>query len=153
MNTDKGQRTAALLFADRAREIVEFCLRHGGRVFEAWSVTTLFAYVFFHVVARTVFVVRKDGHITAVAFAWSNSETEIRKRAAAGAPQFDWRRTEDAADSLLVAEVIGRRELLGRIARQFTQRWPDWQRRKIFTYRKGQLVELKPDVIARLIAE
>jgi len=160
----------ALLFADRAREIAEFCLRHSGKAFnafEGWNPPLLFSYVFFHVVARTVFMVRKHGgpcgtHITAVAFAWSNPETEIRKRAAAGSPQFDWRRTEDAADSLFVAQVIvkSREGNLARLARQVGQRWPDWQQRKIFTYRplRGghqglQLVELRPAVIAKLTAD
>ena len=116
----------------------------------SWPVPTVFAYVFFHVVARTVFIVRQGSEIAAVAFAWSNPETEIRKRAAAGSPQFDWRRTGEEADALFVAQVIGRWELLPRLVRQIVARWPDAERRKIFTYRRKRLVELKPDVIARL---
>lgn len=171
-----AKQTPALLFADRAREICEFCLRHGGpKAFPGWPVPTIFAYGFFHVVARTVFVARQHGgpcgsHISAVAFAWSNPETEIRKRAAAGLPQFAWRKTEDEADSLFLAQVIakaaeGKRgggekgNLLARLAQQAGQRWPDWQRRKIFTYRRSgpdgpsKLVELRQDVIGKLIGE
>lgn len=168
----RGQTAAVMLFTNRARELAEFCVRHGGKAFAGWPVTKLFAYVFFHVVARTVFVARKGGNILAVAFAWSNPETEIRKRAAAGAPQFDWRRTDDEADSLFLAQVIaigtraeGQRgkaaegNLLQRLAQQVTQRWPDHERRKIFTYRRSgadgplKLVELRHDVIEKLIEE
>ena len=142
---------AALLFANRATEICEFCLRHGGKAFDGWAVTTAFAYVFFHVVAQTVFVIRKSGQVSAVAFAWPQSEQEIRKRAAAGQSPFRWRIMPEDADALFLSEVIGRRELLGRIAQLVLQRWPDAMKRKVFTFRKKQLVELRPTVIAKLI--
>lgn len=141
----------ALFFAERARAIVEFCVRHRGAAFPDWSVPTLYQYVFFHVVTRTVFVVWERGAVRAVLFAWGEREADIRARAAAGEPAFHWQRSADFADALLVAEVIGRQKDLPRLERAARQRWPDWPRKKIYTYRAGELRELKRGVLERML--
>lgn len=143
-------RPAAQLFLDRARELTEFCLRRGAsrtghHAFAGWKVETLFAYVFFHVVARTVFVLRQGGTLSAVAFAWSKPEQQIRWCAAAGVSPFQWRKTDDQADSILLGEVIAPGVGLAgwrRLWKQGRERWPDLDRRKVFTYRAGRLVEI-----------
>lgn len=143
----------ALLFAARAREIAEFLLRRAPQLFAGWPPRTLFAYVFFHVAARTVFTARERGELAAVAFAWSAPEGQIRDRAAAGQAVFAWRTGDDRADALFLAEVAGKKRLFPRLFRAGFARWPDWQRRKIFTFRAGRLVELAPAAIARMLKE
>jgi hypothetical protein len=148
INNTEG--TAAMFFADRAREITEFCLRRGGKCFVGWEVPTLFAYAFFHVVDRTVFLVREHGSIAAVAFAWGMPAADIQARAAAREPVFQWKRSQDNADAVFLAEVVGSQAQLGRIVRQTQTRWPDLQHRQIYTFRNGQLVGLPGDTIERL---
>lgn len=146
-----------MTLADRAREVTEFLLREGRGIVDAWPVRKLFAYVFFHVAARTLFVVRRGESIATVAIAWAEPEADIRAKAAAGKPIFAWRVTRDDADAIMLAQVVGRRECLGRIVNQARSRWPDLDRRRVLTFRRrggpageARLVELKPRTIARL---
>lgn len=150
---ETAESSAALFFADRAKEITEFCVTHGAKVFEGWPVPTIWAYAFFHVVDRTAFLIREHGEIVALAFCQAVPEKDLRARDAAGLPAFNWRRSIDNADALALAEVIGRKELLSRLARQFDARFPGWRRKKMFTHRAGQLVELPPEVIERMLHE
>jgi hypothetical protein len=141
------------IFAARAREVTEFCLAHGAKLFADWPVPTLFAYVFFNVVDRTCFVVREHGQIAGVLFAQALDAAEQQRRQAARESSFNWRRSAEKSDAIALREVIARQDLLPRLARQITARWPDWRQRRVFTYRAGELVELKPAVIARFLRE
>src|ERR1043166_9473317 len=127
----------AMFFAKKAQETAEFCLRHGKHCFEKWQVPTLFAYVFFHVAERTVFVLRSHGEITGVLFAWAMPEADIRQSAATGQSPFKWQRSQDNADSILCAEVIASRENISALVKQAQARWPNLNTKKIFTFRKG----------------
>lgn len=147
--TDRTEAT--LFFAERAREITEFCVRRGGKCFSAWVVPTVFAYAFFHVVQRTVFCTRANSSLASAAFIWGAPEKTIRARAAAGEPVFRWERSRDGADSLFVAEVIGSQANLARLIKPVSRRWPDWERKKLFTYRQEELVQLEPATINRMI--
>jgi hypothetical protein len=140
-----------MFFADRAREITEFCWRNGRSAFPGWEVPTLYAYVFFHVVDRTVFLVREHGEISAVGFMWGVPESEIRSRADAGEPVFCWKRSQDNADSVFMAELVGSAAEFPRLTRGAEQRFPEWwKRKKVFTFRRGKLVQLDRDTIERL---
>ena len=144
-------QSPALVFAERATEITEFALRRGAECFRGWPVPTVFAYVFFHVATRTVFCVREGREISGVLFAWPMAESELRGLAAGGRSAFAWKRPPETADAIFVAEVIGHRQLLARLAAQVKARWPDWRSKKIFTFRSHKLVELKAGVIAKLL--
>jgi hypothetical protein len=148
--TQLQEKPAALVFADRARELTEFCVRRGGQCFADWPVPTVFAYAFFHAVARTVFIVREHASITAVAFAWGMPAATIRDRAAKGEPIFQWRRSKDSADSLFLAETIGTQAQLGNLTRQVFRRWPDFAKKTVLTFRHDRLVELRGATIERL---
>lgn len=145
-----------MVLFERAKELTEFCLEHGGKAFQGYQIPVLFQYAFFHLSARTAFVVRRNGEISAAMFCWAAPETEIRARAEAGQSTFQWRTSADEAGaSLFVAEVVKRSDCnaktLAKLFRQAMSRWPDWQQKKIFTFRNGFLVELEPDAIARLM--
>lgn len=157
----------------RAEEIAGFCVRRGAECWRGWPVRTLFAYVFFHVVDRTVFCVRgttglqdqgtkgpgvsgqwsvvSGRPISAVLFAWGMPAAEIQRIAREGRAVFQWRRSADKSDALFLAEVIGHRELLPRLVKQAEQRWPDWRRKRVFTFRAGSLVELKREVLEKVL--
>lgn len=146
-----NSQVPALHFADKARELAEFCVRHGREAFSGWNVPTLYQYVFFHVVSRTVFCVRDRGAVTAVLFAWGMSEKDLRARMAAGQSPFAWQPSADFSDALFIAEVIGSQAQFPKLGRLLSQRWSDWRRKKVFTLRAGTLHELKDDVIERLL--
>lgn len=142
-----------MIFADRAREVTEFCVNRGGKAFENWAVPTLFAYVFFHLVDRTCFVVRQKGQIAGVMFAQALNEAEQRRRVNEGQCRFLWHRSADNSDAIALREVVARQDLLPRLAKQVTARWPDWRARKILTFRDGELVELRPGVVKKFLGE
>ncbi len=139
-------RAAALFFSQRAVEIAEFCLHNGGKAFAGWLAPTLYAYAFFHVVDRTVFLARSHGAITTAAFMWGRPESEIRQDAT-----FNWKRSQDNADSLFLAEVVGSQRDLSKLSKQVSARWPDWTSKKVFTFRSGKLVQLPHETIERMI--
>ena len=150
--SEEVQRAAALVFADKAREIAEFCLARGGeRTFQGWPVPTLFAYAFFHSVDRTVFVARDHGAIAAVVFAWGVDETELRRCVAEKRPLFAWRRGKDDGDSVFLAEMVGARRYIPALYRQVSARFRGFARKTVFTFRRGQLARLEPAVIQRMI--
>lgn len=149
---ESGSPAVCDIFADRAREVTEFCLNRGGKAFEGWAVPTLFAYVFFHLVDRTCFVVRQKGEIAGVLFAQALDEAEQRQRVALNGCRFNWTRSFDRpTDAIALREVVARQDLLPRLAKQVSGRWPDWRERKVFTFRNGALVELRPAVIERFL--
>jgi hypothetical protein len=148
--------SSALFFTDRAREITEFWVKSNrqrglGSSGPAPSVPTLYAYVFFSLVDRTLFVVRRHSAIVAALTVWGMPEAEIRQMDAEGESTWQWRRSRDDADSLCVGEVIGARELLPALVRQVSSRWPNWRDKKVFTYRRGKLVQLDPATVEKLI--
>lgn len=151
MSATQSKLDATTFFADRAREITEFCLRHGKSAFPGWEVPTLYAYVFFHLVDRTVFLVREHGEITAIGFMWGVPEAEIRERTKADQPVFAWKRSQDNADSLFMAELVGSEAEFSRLTRSAAARFPEWwMRKKVFTFRHGKLVQLGRETIERL---
>lgn len=154
------------IVAQRAVELTEFILKRRGRAFEGWPVPLIFQYCFWHIAEGTAFVARDHTGICGVAFAWGMTEREILRREADGLAPFQWERSVDGADGLFLAEVIAgekqkaesRKQTLQRLHRQMLSRWPDLERRKVFTYRGAhlemgapKLVRLKPAVIAALV--
>lgn len=136
-----------------AVELTEFCLERGRRCFANWPTQTLFAYCFFHLVSRGAFFCRQNGKIVAALFAWTMPEALLRTFHAEHKPVFDWRtRPTGPEDAIFLAEVMGDQQFLPVLVRRVSARWPDWDKRKIFTYRHGELVELPAATIKRLAA-
>jgi len=136
---------------ERARELTEFCLERGQAAFVNWPVKTLFEYCFFHLVDRGAFVCRAQGGLASCMFAWGVPLAEIRAANQAGAPVFQWARSRPESDAIFLAEVVGSRRFLPVLFKGAAARWPDWQDKRIFTYRAGALVELPSALIKRLI--
>lgn len=148
------------ILARRAVELSEFIIKNRGRAFEGWPVPLIFQYCFYHLAEGTAFTVRDKDGIAGVAFAWGMSPGEIRRRDAAGESPFQWERSVDGAGGLFLAEVIAaepkqkaenRKQKLQRLYRQMLKRWPDFARKKIYTYRAGKLVELSAAAIAKMV--
>lgn len=134
-----------------ASEISDFFWRNKGRCFEGWSTKKLHDYVLVNVVRRNVFYALDGAKIGLAAIVWPEYARMIRALDAAGEPQFSWTICPHKGDSLLIADVAGQRALMPEIFKQVQERWPDCRRQRLFTYRRGALVELTWETATRFI--
>ncbi|HVX56982.1 MAG TPA: hypothetical protein VHA37_04570 [Candidatus Saccharimonadales bacterium] len=140
------ERGPEMVFAELARELTEFCLQRGKECFKGWPVPTVFKYVFFHLATRSCVFLRMNGKPAAVMFARGVPAKTIEERAAKGEPVFSWSLPQDNADALFVAEVIATDETLPALVKRARARWPNWQSRKMYTFRHGKLVQFSEAV-------
>ncbi len=145
-----------LLPKNRLREFVQavtaFCWEHrSGPVFKTWPREKVWTYVGFCSTRRMCAVAIEKGRIVTVAFGWPAWGEHVEARAAAGAPEFTWSNPIQGGDSIFIAEVIGDRRHLRTLYDTLGEWCPDLDERKIFTYRRGKLVELSQKTMQRLI--
>ncbi|HTV41610.1 MAG TPA: hypothetical protein VMF08_13595 [Candidatus Sulfotelmatobacter sp.] len=153
-----------------ATELTEFFLKHRGErtrprvpqdaptrpcCFGGWQADKIFSYVLVHCVRRNVFAARdRCGHVAFAAIAWLDDAARIKDLDARGLSQFEWEPEHPQGwtpngDSILIADVAGDRRFMPEILKQVTARWPEAPRRRLFTYRRGKLVELNWQTILR----
>lgn len=130
-------------FFERVHEVTEFCLAHAGRCFGGWPRETVFLYVGFHALAGSIFVVRRNGNIAAVGFAWPCQPDKV-------AADFDWH-IVPPGDALMVREVVGTREACRRMFAQARARWPFVKRFFAYRHRRNtpKLIEFTPATMER----
>lgn len=139
-------------------ELTRFCERNGGKwCFSGLKGERLFRYVAFcHLTGRLMVVIQGD-QVRAVATAWPEWTEHVEARAAERLPQFSWTNTlpKDAGDALFVADVVTspnhEREDLQSLMFGAMAKWRDLMDRRLFTYRRGKLVELSQKVLGRLL--
>lgn len=124
-------------FMQKVHEVTEFCVQNRGRCFQGWKRETIFLYVAFHAGAGTLFLMRENGNVKAVGFAWPTFLTMIQDA-------FNWR-LPGRGDILFISEVVGDRKSIKTLYNQAKAKWPHLFR--VFAYRfKGgprqRLVEL-----------
>jgi hypothetical protein len=100
----------------------------------------VFKYIAHHALAKTLFLCRDGRKIAAVGVAWPLTVKELFRRNRVKQPQFDWKALPEPGNALLIGPVIGTRKYLVKLWRVALNRWPFI--RRIFTYRRGRLVEL-----------
>ena len=133
-----------------ATDVTEFFLSHRGRCFEAWKAENIEPYVLVNIVRKHVFAARNSvGGIGIVAIAWLKNAANILADDAEGFSQFSWGFYPKNGDSILIADVAGDRKLMPEILKQVMAHWPDSPRKKLFTYRRGKLVELSWQTVMR----
>lgn len=143
-------------FLERAREITQFGIEHGGDCFKDWPIKIVFAYAFFQLVDRCCFTIRSNGRLAGVMFAYAMPALDIVNQAWRKEPVFDWQRSEDSADAIFIAEVIGGGKTLNKLFKLAVSRFPNWERKRLYTYRAKAdgtkaLHPLDHDTIKRLI--
>lgn len=107
-------------------------------------------YILVNAVYRNVLVaLDRFGLIGAAAILWPNDAATIRAIAESDKPQFTWSPTPTDGDSILIADVAGDRRLMPQILKQVMAHWPDSPRKRLFTYRRGNLVELSWKTVKR----
>ena len=89
------------------------------------------------------------GLVGAAAILWPNDAAKIQAIAELDKPQFTWSPTPPNGDSILIADVAGDRGLVPQILKQVMAHWPDSPRKRLFTYRRGRLVELSWKTVKR----
>lgn len=136
-------------------EVTKFFLKNKGRCFEGWTPNKVAKYVLVNAVYRNVFVALDNfGLIGAAAILWPNDAATIRAIAESDEPQFTWSPTPRDGDSILIADVAGDRRLMPQILKQVMANGP-WRchpnifQKRIFTYRRGKLVELSWGTVLR----
>lgn len=133
-------------FLERIGEVTNFCVQHAGKCFGGWPRETLFLYVGFHALAGSIFVVRRNGNIAAVGFAWPCQPERA-------SDPFEFKRVP-AGDALLVREVIGTREACREMFAKARAQWPHIKR--FFAYRhrdnKPELFEFGLSTMERFCA-
>ncbi|HEV2456379.1 MAG TPA: hypothetical protein VGY98_19100 [Verrucomicrobiae bacterium] len=143
--------------------ITAFFLSHRGRCFENWSAEKIYNYVLVNCVHRNVFVACDgDGRIALAAIAWRNDAARIEENERLGLPQYDWKGFPKDGDSILIADVAGDRKLMPEILKQVMDCWchgpwrsrslPNIFQKRIFTYRRGRLVELGWKTVFRFMS-
>lgn len=133
-------------------EVTNFFLSHRGKCFEGWTPDKVAKYVLVHAVYRNVFVaLDRFGLIGAAAILWPNDAATIRAMAELDKPQFTWSPTPKDGDSILIADVAGDRQFMPEILRHVMAHWPDSPRKRLFTYRRGNLVELSWKTVNRFV--
>lgn len=137
--------------AAKAREICVFCIQNRNeRVFaEDTDGRIFFRYVTWHLLAGNVLVVRQQGKISGVAFVWPERAADVLERAKTGEPQFNWRQPVQGGDAVMIGQVIGTRTASYGFRKLCLQRWPEFHARRMFTHRRGKLVEMPAALIKR----
>lgn len=134
--------------------LVRFCLEQGGACYRGFSPEVLRDYLAFHARHGTLHWLRHHGAVVACGVAWRVNENVIRARAKTGRIIFDWTPDDPAADSIWIADIISRCPgalpwLVDSFARN--PHFQQWERHKLFTYRRGWLVQLAPAAVRRLL--
>lgn len=140
--------------AQQVREAAVFCLEHGAKLFAGWSGDKLFRYLAFLWLTNCLFIERAPGNeIIGVLSAWPDVADEILQRERNGEFHFNWRqpRVIEDSDAFMLADIVVSKSaienrqskiILTRLVAQATAQWPDWKLRRVFTYRRGRLVEI-----------
>ena len=78
--------------AEKVKSLTMFCLERRGRCFGGFTPAQLFRYVAFQLLNGHLFAdMDETENVRAVLFVWPEREADIRRRDAAGEPQFAWR--------------------------------------------------------------
>src|SRR5665213_2605709 len=124
-------------------EIVEFCKKHRGKCFAGWSDEILLRYVAFHAFCGTLFLVRVNDKITAIAVAQPMSEAQLSE-------PFAWQKTD--GDCILFHELIGSRREFKTLFCAALNRFPQVKRYFGQRFKGGEspvLLEFKPPFLER----
>lgn len=137
--------------------VVRFCRHEGAVCYRAFSDEVLQDYVDFHFQHETLAWVRHGGphpgewRITGVGVAWQCDPEDIFQAHCQTRHPFSWRPTNPQGRAIFIADVVATapRALLA-LVQTFTQRFPDWAQRGLYTYRRGKLIYLTPRRLVRL---
>lgn len=135
---------------EKIKRLTVWLCQHRGRCFKEWLPWKIYRYVAWHLLNGTLFVAYDEDGIAMTFFAWLTDAQDVQARAAADQPQFDWHCLPGSGDSIFIAEVCGKRTFMPEILKQVGGVWPDSPRKRLFTYRRGRLVELTWQTIHRL---
>lgn len=133
------------------QRIARYCRMHGAPdCYQNWSPETLYDYLAFHSNHATHAWVQTSGQIVGSAVMWQCREADILEAARTQRYFFHWQPSDPLGDALFIADVVCTAPgALGALLAKFTDRFTDWERLKVFTFRSGRLVEYPPRMLWR----
>ena len=143
--------TEQLNLAERLWQITDWCLnRRNQQCPLEGTREAMFRYVgLCYLTGRMCIAWTEHGDIEAVAFCWADWKEHIELKHAQKRQQFEtWVKR---GDSLFVAEVVGSSKGIGRLYQHAVQAYPHLLTIPIYTYRRGELVQLTNKEIERFI--
>jgi hypothetical protein len=152
MSVTKQSRIAEAM---KIRELAIFCLTHGAKLYTGWTGEKLFKYLAFQWFSGNLVWYRDDeANLAGVFIAWRDSVVKIEPHLGTSEYLFNWGPTDVFGDALTIGDVIVKhRDGLTRLLQLASARWPDWKMRRLFTHRRGELVEISPAAARRFFHE
>lgn len=127
-----------------------FCA--GRKCFANWSPETLRDYLAFHVAQGTLCVVQTSGQVQGVAIGWQTFTQQLLAPIMRHQHLFTWRASSSIGTVIFVAEVAATSPgVLTQLCRQLALRFPEWQRKPVWTYRRGELHEFSAALKLKLL--
>lgn len=138
--------------AGTVRDVAVFCIQFGGHLYAGWPADRLFKYLSFQLLNNCLVVARVPD-IAGIFIAWPDYAAEIQRRQAAGEYAFAWRPPVRGGDAYMIADVIVNQDenVLSRLVQMASERWPDWKMRRIYTHRRGKLIELSKIAVHKFL--
>lgn len=127
------------------RALMDYSVQHGAPLcYQNWTPETLNDYFCFHARQGTLTWVQRFNKVEGTAVAWQVDERVLRHGDITGGYRFDWNLQDNQGDSVFFADVVASSpQAVICLMASFGQRFPHWAKLKWFTYRRGQLVQLK----------
>jgi len=150
MNATSLQKSANHAF----NALLEFCQTTGRACYSAYSPEVLRDYLAFHIAHGSLRFVRAPGTlaVTGCAVAWRLNECTILTQHTFDLPVFDWQPDEPQGDALFIADVVcADAATLRSLIASLAHRYPGCARLKWYTYRRGELVAVRPLVALRFL--
>lgn len=152
MNVPETRMQFSAIAARLLREAAIFFLERGPAFYRVWPGEKLFKFLAFQWLAGCLILARDGRDIRGALIWWPDDSSRILEREMAGDYHFAWQLPAEAGDAILLGDVIATdNNSLSRLVQMASERRPDWKMRRIFTHRRGRLVELKPRAIERFL--
>lgn len=138
------------------RAVEQFCAREGRRCYGAFTPEVLRDYLAWHFDHGTIAWVREgqptpgQWRITGVGVAWPTDPEDLFRAHCQTRHAFDWNYNERGR-ALFIADVVATTpRAVAALLQKFNARFPGWQQRGLYTYRRGKLIYLTPHTLVRL---
>lgn len=137
------------------KQAADYVQRHGGReCYSLWPRERVEQYIVFHLRQNTfAWALCREG-IGGTIVAWQTNEAYLRKRLERGEMAFVWQPNNLRGDAVFIADAVCTDPgAFGKLVDAMARRFPHWRRLKLFTFRRGKLVEFPPRIVNRIIVK
>lgn len=151
LSVTEGAKAQAVLIS----ELAAFARAHGSGVYGNFSPEVMRDFLAFHARQGSLRFTRDGfGRVCGLGVAWRVRSEKLLEAVQWRRPVFDWAGDDPEGDVLWIGNVIAsERAMLKGMLLGLFERFPDWPRLRIFTFRKAQwrLWEIKPQALCRIV--